>query len=908
MRPSSQEPTQVSPLFLALTRPIMVAGVTYDFMVINTMITTLAFLATGNLLMFLIGMPIHMVGYVMSLKDPHIFSLLSVALSKHGNAHALNKKFWGCNSYTPDKRTGQGKMTLKKTTNGQLALNDKPLSQFIPYSAQINEHTISTREGYLVQFIELEGLDFETLDQADINSLSQGRNNLWKTLADSAISISYHIMRDKVAARTERSDYQGFAKELNDEWRQHLATKELYQNRHYLSITLRPRSGSAGMAEAIKRIIFKSIDKDALRSETKENIKTLNDISAQIRTSLKRYNPKQLSTYTDSKGILKSHALEFLFRLVNQSEQSLNLPRGSTADYLPAKRFFFGRDAIEIRGASANDVTYGAMVSVKEYAPKTFPGMMDHLLRTTQEMVISQHFSFIERPKALSTLKTVIRQMDMADDAAISLQEDLIDAMDDAESRRIVFGDHQLSILVKAQSVKSLDKGITDIMGQLRDLGLVAVREDLYLEACYWSQLPANLSYQARTSMISSQNFAGLASFHNFPTGKKSGNHWGEHVSMLETTSGAPYYFNFHHNDLGNFNLFGPSGSGKTVLLLFLLAQAQKFKPKSVFFDKDRGAEIFIRAMGGQYAIIEPGIASGFNPLACEGSEAERAFLREWLAQLLMPLDGRQLSANERAIIARAIEHNFEAPPAHRRLRYLAELFKGHERAGADSLEARLAPWHSQGEHAWLFDNEHDELSLNNQLTGFDLTSILDNPTCRTPALMYMFERVNQLFNGDRVILFIDEGWKALDDPAFEHKIKDWLKTIRKQNGIIGFGSQSVSDAANSRIADSLIEQCATQIFMPNNKAKEDDYAKFGISQKEFEIIKTTDKASHAFLIKHGQHSVVAKLDLSSMEGALAVLSGTTDTVRLVEKIRKGAGDQPENWLPAFHKERKRAA
>ncbi len=95
---------------------------------------------------------------------------------------------------------------------------------------------------------------------------------------------------------------------------------------------------------------------------------------------------------------------------------------------------------------------------------------------------------------------------------------------------------------------------------------------------------------------------------------------------------------------------------------------------------------------------------------------------------------------------------------------------------------------------------------------------------------------------------------------------------------------------------------------MPNNKAKEDDYAKFGISQKEFEIIKTTDKASHAFLIKHGQHSVVAKLDLSSMERAIAVLSGATDTVRLVEKIRKTTGEQPEKWLPAFHKERKRAA
>jgi len=908
MKTSSQEPPEASQLFLALTRPIMVAGVTYDFMVVNAMITTLAFLGSGNLLMFFIGAPIHMIGYVMPLKDPHIFSLLSVALTKHGNTHAINKKLWGCNNYGPDNRTGRGRMALKKTHNGEAALNDKPLSQFIPYTAHIDERTISTREGYLVQFIELEGLDFETLDQADINSLTNSRNTLWKTVADSAISISYHILRDKITVDTENSPYQGFAKDLNDEWLQQLSSKQLYQNKHYLSITLRPRSGTAGIAEAIKRIAFKSIDKEAARNETLQNIKALNEVSAQVRTSLKRYNPKPLLAYKDSKGILKSEALEFLYTLINQDTQSLNLPKASLASYLPAKRFFFGRDALEIRGASNDDVTYGAMVSVKEYAPKTFPGMMDHLLRSTNEMVISQHFSFIERPKALNTLKTVIRQMDMADDAAISLQEDLIDAMDDAESRRIVFGEHQLSILVKGENVKGLDKGVTDIMGQLRDLGMVAAREDLYLEACYWSQLPANLSYQARTAMISSQNFAGFASFHNFPTGKKTGNHWGEYVSMLETTSGAPYYFNFHHHDLGNFNLFGPSGSGKTVLLLFLLAQAQKFKPKSVFFDKDRGAEIFIRAMGGQYAIIEPGIASGFNPLVCEGSEAERAFLRDWLGQLLRPIGGRDLSASERSIIARAIEHNFDAPPAHRRLRYLAELFKGHERAGADSLQARLAPWHSGGEHAWLFDNEHDLLSLDSQLTGFDLTSILDNPTCRTPALMYMFQRVNKLFNGDKVILFIDEGWKALDDPAFEHKIKDWLKTIRKQNGIIGFGSQSVSDAANSRIADSLIEQCATQIFMPNNKANEKDYAKFGISQKEFEIIKTTDKASHEFLIKHGQHSVVAKLDLSSMDSAIAVLSGTTDTVRLASKIRETAGEQPDLWLPAFHKERKRAA
>ena len=63
-------------------------------------------------------------------------------------------------------------------------------------------------------------------------------------------------------------------------------------------------------------------------------------------------------------------------------------------------------------------------------------------------------------------------------------------------------------------------------------------------------------------------------------------------MTLLETTAAGPYYFNFHQGDLGNFTVIGPSGSGKTVVLNFLLAQARKFRPRIIFFDKDRGAEI----------------------------------------------------------------------------------------------------------------------------------------------------------------------------------------------------------------------------------------------------------------------------------------------------------------------------
>lgn len=898
------ETAEQSPLFLALTRPIMVAGVTYNFMVLNAMVTTLVFLASGSLLMFLIGIPIHLVGYALSLKDPRIFDLISVAVAKHGNCHASNKSFWKCNSYAPDNRQGKGTMAINKTQHGNKALNDKPVSQFVPYSAHVNEHTVSTREGYLIQTIELDGLDFETLDNADLNSLKNARNNLWKTLSSSRLSVSYHIIRSKVTHELPQNDLTGFAKDLDQQWHDKLSSKNLYINKHYVTLTQRPKTGTLSLFESIKRIVSGDLDRNASQEELAADLKSLNDSVAPILTTLKRYTPKRLSAYQDDAGIPKSQLLEFLYTLINQDAQPVALPHSDLASYLPAKRMFFGKEALELRGAQRDDIVYGAMIGIKEYTEKTFPGMMDHLLRSPSEMVITQHFSFIERPEALSSLKTVVRQMDMAEDAALSLQDALHDAMDDAESRRIVFGQHQLSILVKSNSTKDLDQNISETMGHLRDIGIIAVREDMYMEASYWSQLPGNLSYQARSSMISSQNFASFASFHNFPTGQRSGNHWGDHVCMLETTSGAPYYFNFHHHDVGNFNLFGPTGSGKTVLLLFLLAQAQKFKPRSVFFDKDRGAEVFIRAMGGQYAVIEPGKATGFNPLTCADTQINRAFLREWLSQLLKPYDGTELCPSERATIASAIEQNFNAPLSQRRLCYLADLFRGHERSGPESLEARLAPWHSNGERAWLFDHEADQLQLDNRLIGFDMTSILDDPTSRTPALLYMFHRINELLNGDRFILFIDEGWKALDDPAFERKIKDWLKTIRKQNGLVGFGSQSVTDALNSRISDSLIEQCSTQIFMPNNKANAQAYAQIGVTPKEFEIIKNTDTASHEFLIKHGQHSVIAKLDLSNSDTIISILSGGTQSVLLLNRQIEAHGEDPKNWLSNFEDER----
>ena len=75
---------------------------------------------------------------------------------------------------------------------------------------------------------------------------------------------------------------------------------------------------------------------------------------------------------------------------------------------------------------------------------------------------------------------------------------------------------------------------------------------------------------------------------------------------------------------------------------------------------------------------------------------------------------------------------------------------------------------------------------------------------------------------------------------------------------------------------------------------------------REFRLIRE-DLApeSRRFLVKQGHHAVVAELDLSSMDDALAVLSGRTATVELLDRIRAEVGDDPAVWMPLFQQQRK---
>jgi type IV secretion system protein VirB4 len=590
-----------------------------------------------------------------------------------------------------------------------------------------------------------------------------------------------------------------------------------------------------------------------------------------------------------------------LHQLAGGRQALVPLTDGTVGGTIYQDRVIFGRESAEIRHESGT--LYAGVYGFKEYPSRTRPGMLNDILSVPFELNLVQSFRFIAKAAASEIMGRKQNQMVSAQDKAGSQVIELIDAQDQLESNVFALGEHHLSVAIFADNLKALADQMGRARSALTNGGAVVVREDMGLEAAWWAQLPGNFKYRARSGCITSLNFAAMSPLHGFPKGSRDGNAWGAAVAMLKTSSAAPYYFNFHYGDLGNTFVCGPSGSGKTVILNFMLAQLLKHAPRMVFFDKDRGAELFVRAAGGTYLPLKNGKPTMCAPLkAMEITPETTVYLTQWIESL----NGMPLSPEERGRVAWAIDGLKLTPRTQRSIGALRVYLNKTDMTG---VSERLKEWQAGAPLGWVFDCERDDIGLSSHFVGYDMTDFLDNPRIRTPMMAYLFHRVEQLIDGQRICIVIDEFWKALADEGFRAFAQDRLKTIRKQNGLMLFATQSPRDALLSPIAHTIIEQCPTQIYMPNGRGATEDYVGgMKLTQREFALVsRELSNESRRFLIKQGHASVVAELNLNGFDEELAILSGRTSAIELLERLRHEVGDDPAQWLPLFHARRSAA-
>lgn len=764
----------------------------------------------------------------------------------------------------------------------------------LPFARLLDPQTLLLRDGSLMSALQVPGLPFETEDTDALNAHATTREVMLRSNLDARFVLYHHVIRRRVSVELEARFDDPLAAHIDRRRREKLARDPLFVNDQFVTLVRRPARGKAGLAERAGKLLRRPI-REAAEVDPRE-LRSLHAATQALAASLGDYGAQPLGDYVGPSGHTNNELLELLSALYNGEMRPVRRPDQDTdiGRMLPYRRVSFGLDAMELRGAGRPD--FAAILSLKDYPDATSPGLLDAMLRLPFEMVVSESFAPHERQTARERIDLALRRLRAADEEALAERADMLAARDGLGSGSVAFGDHHLTVLVRERDLVRLDDATAAVAAALADTGAIVVREDTNLEPAFWGQFPGNEAFLVRRAMISTANMASFGSLHGFALGQAEGNHWGDAVTLLETTSATPFFFNFHHGDLGNFSVIGPSGSGKTVVMNFLAAQAQKFSPRTILFDKDRGGELFVRGVGGRYDRIRAGDPTGFNPLALPDTAANRAFLRDWLAVLL-----KAQGPEELATIAAAVDAAYANDAGLRRLRFFRELLSGARRPRPGDLADRLGAWIEDGEHGWLFDNADDRLDLSTRVMGFDMTALLESPRLRTPTMMYLFHRIDERLDGQPTMILIDEGWKALDDEVFAARIRDWLKTLRKRNALVGFATQSARDALDSRIATALVEQTATMIFMPNARARAEDYCDgFGLTAHELSLIKSLPAHSRCFLVRQPDASVVVRLDLSDAPEVLTILSGRESAVRRLDLLREAVGDEPAAWYPAL--------
>lgn len=918
------------PLFKALTRPAMVMGVP----LIPFFLSFAGFILLAiytQLYYFILWFPVVAVLNLLTKVDEKIFQLIGIQrylFIFKMQAQSL-KKFFKGNFYTSNDYSKERVKLKTVNDKGSYTMLDLSkaisLEKIIPYSSHIAENVVLTKDGFYTATWQIEGISYETRADEELDRYKNALNVLIRSLAQENIAIYTHNARNFSDIKNYHQFSDGFAKEVNEIYMGSFDKKDFMENTLFFTICYK---SSKGIDKVNKMALSKRerLDDIALAAEH------FKEIANRVDQSLAKFGTYRLSTY-EQNGIVYSEILSFYNFLLTGNFQPVRVLNYPISRYLGNISMVCGKDIAEIE--LNGKVTFVRGIEIKDWVQDTHAGLLDNLIGLNCRYLLTQSFTILPKSEAKTLLDRQLKRLKATDDDGISQQDALLLAKDDLVSGNICFGEHHFTLMIYGDTIKDVQKSSNDAIDRLSDLGFIVSLSNIALDEAYFSQLPCNFKFRPRTSLISSLNFAGLNSLHNNPIGKAENNCWGNAITLLKTKTNTPFYFNFHQtkigrNDfgdmfLGHTGIIGKSGTGKTVLATFLLSQSLAFShpdtfPKeslnkkltAIYLDKDYGAEIAIRAMGGKYNRLKNGQPTGFNPFMLDKTPENIAFLNA-LVEILATSSGGVLSTKDREDINFAVNAVMSLEKAYRKFG-ISVLLDNIQKDNQDpnSLERRLRIWKHGNLYGWVFDNENDNVDFDNHtLYGFDGTEILDNQQIINPLSFYLLHRVQMILDGRRVIVFLDEFWKWLQGESFEEFTYDGLKTMRKKNGFVIPITQSPDEILRSPIARAIIEQMETFIFLPNSKADRGEYVNhFKVSPKEYEIISTLEDDSRMFLVKKGSendnrgNTVIAKLDLSALDrGSLKVLSGSSDSVAILDNIVKDVGDDPKMWLPRFRAE-----
>lgn len=260
----------------------------------------------------------------------------------------------------------------------------------------------------------------------------------------------------------------------------------------------------------------------------------------------------------------------------------------------------------------------------------------------------------------------------------------------------------------------------------------------------------------------------------------------------------------------GNLNtvVIGPSGSGKSVFMQDMITTHLGQGSRVFVLDLGRSFERLCYLLGGQYLAFSHKNQYNLNPFASIKSDGDSESLNAALSMAASTIATMAMPFNkidkERAdIINSRVKLAWQQKGSDARIDDLIELMKNMQfsselmTGAVESLEEGLQRFTTQGDYAHYFYGS-EPIDLKSDLVVIETEELKGLPDLQTVILqIFTLAISNQIFLGGRerrCVICIDEAWDLLKSPQMEGFIESLARRLRKYNGSLVVGTQSLKD------------------------------------------------------------------------------------------------------------------
>jgi type IV secretion system protein VirB4 len=802
---------------------------------------------------------------------------------------------------------------MKKTKERKIdrELSKKNFHQHIPFACHLNERTLINKNGEIIQTIEIRGIDSDFLDIKLSNLRSCIREALSRHLIED-ISIWIHTIRNQKNLDPKSTYPSLISSNIHRIWKSKNYWDSKFVNTVYISFVHKGAKFNTNNISAFIHSLFISNVYKFHDQFIDNAIQSLTIIVDNITNELKQFNPKILKIEEINEKFISKQISLFNDIITMREEEPQELDICDLSQKISQDSFILGSDKIEIASNNANK--FASILSIKGYQD-VLNENLDLLIQVPVNLIITEIFYFITKKEIQSQLKF------QHDVLKISQSNNIIDMnglkeIFTEESNNKKFCKQQITITCISDTVEELNKSVSIVSAGLSKIGLVHVKEDIGLEQAYFSQLPGNFTFLKRTyDNLVSQSCA-FASLFNSAIGKKSSK-WGPAITILRTSSGMPYFFNFHDNkNNGHTIIIGHRNSGKTILTNFMVSESTKYSPTILYFHIKHSSIPFIKTIGGD-------LLENISDYTTLDFFKDHESIKKYLTLMLLGSNLDNFNLYEKLIESLAKYFIDSENPT------IQEFCKNHIFQTKEEKKIKeYLEFFSQEEYAKFFFKKNNMSFSDGKIIGVNLKDYSDetfqkkhltqdskfldlynqnlqlNKNFLEMIVLSMIREFSNIESKKPKIIICDDLFQILSLESMKiHNIKEIFNQLANNNCILICNVNPQNSELNDKDSylKDFIDLFGTKIIMAREGLSNNHQEILSLTDKELQTLQSLSIINKMFLIKQNDEAVPLELSLGGLSGILKILSSKKEDVDLMNQIISELGTDNDEWIKELY-------